>query len=65
MTKYFVEIVQKATDDEPEKVIKRLGPRPERNADKIERGINRNLNHDLFYTRQTEASGNDEEVQPI
>jgi hypothetical protein len=44
---YFVEIRLYETDE----VEKTLGPFPnERMADKADRGLNINLNHDLYYT---------------
>jgi hypothetical protein len=51
MAEYYIEIVEYGTGE----VIKRMGPKPERFADRIERGANINLNHDKYYTRQVEA----------
>lgn len=31
-------------------VVKRLGPMAERKADKVDDGLNINLNHDKYYT---------------
>ena len=43
---YFVEVRKIATDE----VIKRMGPHSERSAERIERGVSVNLNHEEFYT---------------
>lgn len=46
----FVEIVEFPGD----KVIERLGPYGSENAaEKADRGVNSNLNHERFYTRTT------------
>lgn len=45
--KYFVEIVRSETDG----VVKTMGPFSEKKADKIEGGININLNHEVYFTR--------------
>lgn len=46
--KWWVELVESPGDV----VVKRLGPFPsERMAEKCERGVNINLNHERFYTR--------------
>jgi len=46
--KYYVEIVEFSTDA----VIKRLGPESsEHNADRLDRGVNINLNHRDYFTR--------------
>ena len=51
-TKYFVEIVEYETDE----VALRLGPEiNERQAERLERGMNINLNHDRFFTRIDEV----------
>lgn len=50
MTNFYVEIV----DDETEEVVKRMGPHTERTADRIEDGVNINLNHERFFTRIVE-----------
>lgn len=44
---HFVEIVRY----ENEEVIERRGPFSERRADKIDDGLNINLNHEEFFTR--------------
>lgn len=51
--KYYVEIVKYG---EPEEVVKRMGPFSEREADKIDRGANINLNHKEYYTRIVEEN---------
>ena len=45
----YVEIV---THEVPERIEKRTGPMSVWQADKVERGVNINLNHERFYTRQ-------------
>ena len=52
MTKYYVEIVKYG---EPEEVVKRMGPMYERKAEKVDDGVNINLNHNEYYTRIVEA----------
>jgi hypothetical protein len=52
---FYVEIVQYAEEGEDEKVVKRSGPHSERRADKIDDGLNINLNHERFYTRVVES----------
>jgi hypothetical protein len=52
MAEYYVEIVKYG---EPEKVVERFGPMSERKADRVDTGININLNHELFFTRTIEA----------
>lgn len=44
---HYVEVVETQT----EKVVKRLGPMSERKAEKVERGLEINLNHQRFYVR--------------
>ena len=44
---YYVEILEKRTGD----VVETMGPMGERNADKVERGANINLNHAEYRTR--------------
>lgn len=51
-----VEIVQRATEDEPEEVVETLTCATEREAEKVERGVNINLDHERFYTRIPEES---------
>ena len=45
--KYFVEIVSKKTKE----VEHRIECKSEHNAEKVERGVNINLNHDKYVTR--------------
>ncbi len=47
MTVCFVEVVAIKTGD----VIKRMGPMLEREASRVEAGIEINLNHDEYYVR--------------
>lgn len=47
MSKVFVEVVNYETGA----VEKRLGPLTAHAADKVDRGVNINLNHEKFYTR--------------
>ena len=51
MNQFFVEIRKYEKDE----VIKRMGPYPERLADKIDSGANRNLNHEEYYTMIVES----------
>jgi len=44
----FVEIVKYG---DPEEVVKRVGPMSERKAEKVDSGININLNYEQFFTR--------------
>lgn len=44
---YYVEVVEYGTD----KVVKQLGPMSERKADRVDDGLNINLDHDKYYTR--------------
>jgi hypothetical protein len=45
----FVEIVKRQGAE----VIKRMGPMPERRAERVKRGAEINLNHDDYYVRIT------------
>lgn len=47
---FYVEVVSYDSG----KVVKRMGPFPESQADKIDSGLNRNLDHTRFYTRVVE-----------
>ncbi len=47
MTRWFVEIVEYDT----ERVDKSMRCHSERDAEKVDRGANINLNHERFYTR--------------
>lgn len=43
----YVEIVEKNSGE----VVERMGPMHERKAEKVESGVNINLNHQDFFTR--------------
>ena len=45
--KWYVQIVEYETD----KVVKQMGPFPEKWAEKMDRGANINLNHENYYTK--------------
>lgn len=46
-------IVEIVRDGDPEEVVRRLGPYlSQRQADKAEDGVNINLNHNDYHTRQ-------------
>lgn len=47
MTEFYVEVVDILTGE----VVKRLGPHSEWKAEKVEAGMNINLNHERYYTR--------------
>jgi hypothetical protein len=47
---YYVEIVETDTD----KVEKRMGPHTKQMANRIEDGVNINLNHEKYFTRVVE-----------
>jgi hypothetical protein len=49
---YVVQIVEDATG----KVVRQSNPASHRRADKIEDGMNINLNHEAFHTRIVDAS---------
>lgn len=51
----FVEVVER-TGPRTHVVVKRLGPMSERKADKVDGGLNINLNHDKFFTLIVPAS---------
>jgi hypothetical protein len=44
---YYVQIVK----FDGEEVVKEIGPLGDRQASKVDRGANINLNHERFYTR--------------
>lgn len=44
---FYVEIVEYATEE----VVKQSGPHSERRADKLDDGLNINLNHERYFTR--------------
>lgn len=46
MEQFYVEI----RDFEKNAVLKRMGPFSERKAERVDNGLNINLNHDEFYT---------------
>lgn len=48
---WYVEIVEPSTDFAPERIEKRMGPKPHREAEKIAREAEINLNHERFYVR--------------
>lgn len=49
--KWYVEVVRKIEGEFPEEVIKKLTYSSEENAEHAERGVNRNLNHEKYYSR--------------
>ena len=49
--KYIIEIIEYVT----ETVVKRMETTSERKAERIEDGVNINLNHEDFYTQIREA----------
>lgn len=51
MEQFYVEVVNSETGE----VVNTLGPAPERKADKIEDGVNINLNHEKYHTRLRKA----------
>lgn len=53
MNEFFVKIFQ-LTENGPDEMIKVMGPFSQRKAEKIEAGVNINLDHDNFYTMVTE-----------
>lgn len=56
MSQFFVEIVKY---NKQETVVKRMGPLSERQAEKVDRGANINLNHEDYYTRIVEERKGD------
>ncbi len=44
---YYVEVVKFGSDE----IVRKLGPFTERKAEKVDIGLNINLNHEEFYTR--------------
>lgn len=46
----YVVIVQAARDGNPEKITKTMGPHPLWKAEKLDDGVNINLNHDVYFT---------------
>lgn len=51
MTDIYVKIIELGTD----KVVRTIGPLSQSAADRVERGVLINLNHDKFYTLQSAA----------
>lgn len=51
MKTFYVEVVAREGDE----VVERLGPASERRAERIEDGLNINLNHEDYYTRLVPA----------
>jgi hypothetical protein len=47
---FYVEI-RPYTEDESDPGFRRMGPMSERKAEKVDRGVNINLNHKDYYTR--------------
>ena len=47
MFEYYVDIMKFENDGE---LVERMGPFTERKADKVDGGVNMNLNHDEYYT---------------
>jgi len=56
MDNYYIDIIESETG----KIHQTMGPKPQRQAEKIEDGININLNHEKFHTelRKVEESKN-------
>ena len=54
MRQMRVEILRYVDDGEDE-VVKTLGPMLESKAKKVEGGLNRNLDHEQYWTRQVET----------
>ena len=54
MKQVRVEVLRYVDDGEDE-VVKTLGPMPEAKAKKVEGGLNRNLDHESYWTRQVET----------
>lgn len=50
MSNWYVECVDVQTNE----VVKRLGPHSEWKAERVEGGMNINLNHDRYFTRLVE-----------
>ncbi len=53
MGAWSVEVVERG---EPEKVVKTIECGSERRAERVERGVMINLNHDRFFTRLKEVA---------
>lgn len=51
MSEHYTEIVRWAEDDHDDEVIERMGPYPQRVAEKVARGAEINLNHDSYFVR--------------
>jgi hypothetical protein len=53
---FYVEIVSYPNEEsEEESVVERRGPFSERKADRVDDGLNINLNHEAYYTRIVES----------
>jgi hypothetical protein len=52
---YFVQVVAFATKGKPQSTIRQFGPHTDRAADKIEDGLNEQLDHERYFTRRIEA----------
>ena len=50
-TKYLIEVIDYQTNE----VVKTMETTSQRQADRIEDGLNINLNHDAFFTRTVEV----------
>lgn len=61
MIDWYVEI-RPYTEDEKDPGFRRMGPFSERLADKVDDGVNINLNHGKYYTRIVRAPAAGEEV---
>ncbi len=48
----YVQIVDFQTDE----IVKQMGPMTKWKADKVDRGVNINLNHDAYYTQLVDES---------
>ena len=57
MSNWYVQIIsfESAQNDDP-RSVKTMGPMSEHNANKVDSGTNRNLNHDRFFTRMCQEN---------
>ena len=53
MQGYYVEIIKYG---EPEETVEKIGPMSERKAERVDSGVNINLNHEEYYTIITSDS---------
>lgn len=51
VSEFYVEIVKRANDDDPESIVKVMGPMSERKADRVADGASINLNHADYFVR--------------